>query len=157
VKEQELLTFRAAFPRGRVGLKIEETTFRFADYRAFLDSNQASIEAFRIRQRAAFVAERERWASLPPPPEVVDAPAAAEDAIPAGAIAVRAAVTGSVWQISVPAGTRVAAGDRLVVLETMKMETPVLAPAAGVVVAVCCAPGALVRPGQTLVGLRVDA
>ena len=157
VKEQELLTFRAAFPRGRVGLKIEDTTFRFADYRAFLDSNQASIEAFRVRQRAAFVAERERWASLPPLPEVVDAPAAAEDAIPAGAIAVRAAVTGSVWQISVPAGTRVAAGDRLVVLETMKMETPVLAPAAGVVVAVCCAPGALVRPGQTLVGLRVDA
>ena len=94
---------------------------------------------------------------LPPLPEVVDAPAAAEDAMPPGAIAVRAAVTGSVWQISVPAGTRVAAGDRLVVLETMKMETPVLAPAAGVVVAVCCAPGALVRPGQTLIGLRVDA
>ncbi len=157
VKEKELLDFRAAFPRGRVGLKIEETTFRFADYRAFLDANAASIEAFRIRQRAAFVAERERWASLPPLPEVVDVPALAEDAIPAGAIAVRAAVTGSVWQISVPAGTRVAAGDRLVVLETMKMETPVLAPAAGVVVAVCCAPGALVRPGQTLVGLRVDA
>ena len=33
VGEQELLAFRAAFPRGRVGLKIEETTFRFADYR----------------------------------------------------------------------------------------------------------------------------
>ena len=157
VSEKELLGFRAAFPRGRVGLKIEETTFRYADYRAFLDENQASIAAFRARQRAAFVAERERWASLPPPPEVVDVAAAAEEAVPAGALAVRAAVTGSVWQITVPAGTRVAAGDRLVVLETMKMETPVLAPAAGVVVAVCCAPGALVRPGQTLVGLRVDA
>ena len=46
--EQELLAFRAAFPRGRVGLKIEETTFRFADYRAFLDANAASIEAFRV-------------------------------------------------------------------------------------------------------------
>jgi urea carboxylase len=157
VSEQELLAFRGAFPRGRVGLKIEETTFRFADYRAFLDANQASIEKFRARQRAAFVAERERWAALPPPPEVVDAPPAGEDAVPPGALAVRAAVTGSVWQIAVPTGSRVAAGDRLVVLETMKMETPVLAPAAGVVVAVCCAPGALVRPGQTLVGLRVDA
>ena len=157
VSEQELLGFRAAFPRGRVGLKIEETTFRFADYRRFLERNAPSIDAFRARQRAAFVAERERWASLPPPPEVVEGPAVAEDAVPAGALAVRAAVTGSVWQIAVPAGTRVAAGDRLVVLETMKMETPVLAPAAGVVVAVCCAPGALVRPGQALVGLRVDA
>jgi urea carboxylase len=156
VTEKELLAFRAAFPRGRVGLKIEETTFRFADYRAFLQANQASIDEFKARQRAAFVAERERWASLPPPPEVADAPVAAEE-VPPGALAVRAAVTGSVWQIAVPAGTRVAAGDRLVVLETMKMETPVLAPASGVVVAVCCAPGALVRPGQALVGLRVDA
>jgi len=157
VSEQELLVFRAAFPRGRVRLNIEETSFRFADYRAFLDENAASIDAFRARQRAAFVAERERWASLPPVPEIADVPAATDDAMPPGALPVRAAVTGSVWQITVPAGTRVAAGDRLVVLETMKMETPVLAPAAGVVVAVCCAPGALVRPGQTLVGLRVDA
>ena len=94
---------------------------------------------------------------MPPTQELGEVPAATEDAMPAGALAVRAAVTGSVWQITVPAGTRVAAGDRLVVLETMKMETPVLAPAAGVVVAVCCTPGALVRPGQTLVGLRVDA
>src|SRR5436190_9956689 len=157
VSERELLAFRAAFPRGRVGLEIEETTFRFADYRAFLERNAASIEAFRARQRAAFIAERERWAALPPPPEIADAPVSTEDAVPPGALAVRAAVTGSVWQISVPAGTRVAAGDRLVVIETMKMETPVLAPAAGVVVAVCCVPGALVRPGQALVGLRVDA
>jgi len=157
VSEQELLAFRAAFPRGRVGLRIEEATFRFADYRDFLARNQASIDAFRTRQRAAFVTERERWASLPPPPEIADAPPAAEEAMPAGAVAVRAAVTGSVWQVAVPAGTRVAAGDRLVVIETMKMETPVLAPAAGVVVAICCAPGTLVRPGQTLVGLRVDA
>jgi len=157
VSEQELLAFRAAFPRGRVGLKIEETTFRFADYRAFLDENAQSIAAFRARQRAAFVAERERWASLPPPPEMIEAPVGTQEIVPPDAIAVRASVTGSVWQIAVPAGTRVAAGDRLVVLETMKMETPVLAPAAGVVVAVCCAPGALVRPGQTLVGLRLDA
>jgi len=156
VSERELLAFRAAFPRGRVGLKMEETTFRFADYRAFLERNATSIEAFRARQRAAFIAERERWAALPPPPEVADVPVAADDAVPPGALAVRAAVTGSVWQIAAPAGARVAAGDRLVVIETMKMETPVLAPAAGVVVAVCCAPGALVRAGQTLVGLRVD-
>jgi urea carboxylase len=159
IGEQELLDFRAAFTRGRVHLRIEETTFRYGDYRAFLQENQASIEAFRARQRAAFIEERERWASLPPPPSE-DAPvvvAAGEEALPPGSIAVRAAVTGSVWQIAVPTGTRVAAGDRLIVLETMKMETPVVAPAAGVVVAVCCVPGALVRPGQTLVGLRVDA
>ena len=154
----ELLAFRAAFPRGRVRLRIEETSFRFADYRAFLDTNAASIEAFRAQQRAAFVAERERWASLPPPPEEPSLAApAAEHELPDGAVAVRAAVTGSVWEVAAPPGTRVAAGDRLVVIETMKMETPVLAPAAGTVVVVCCTPGTLVRAGQTLVGLRMDA
>jgi len=54
-------------------------------------------------------------------------------------------------------GTRVAAGDRLIVLETMKMETPVVAPEAGTVVIVCCAPGSLVRAGQTVIGLQPDA
>jgi urea carboxylase len=115
VGADELLAFRAAFPRGRVRLRVEETSFRFADYRAFLDKNAASIDAFRAQQREAFVAERERWASLPPPPdELAVAPPAAEQALPEGAVAVRAAVTGSVWQVAVPTGTRVAAGDRLV-------------------------------------------
>jgi urea carboxylase len=153
----ELLAFRAAFARGRARVAIEETSFRFADYRRFLEQNAASIEAFRRKQRAAFLAERERWASLPPPPEEVDAPAVAEQPLPDGAVAVPAAVTGSVWEIAVAPGARVAAGDRLIVLETMKMETPVLAPSAGRVVAICCAPGTLVRAGQTLVGLQPES
>jgi urea carboxylase len=158
VSERELLAFRAAFVRGRARLNIDETTFRFADYQAFLDANRAEIEAFRVRQRRAFVEERERWAALPPPPEPVEAPGEdAEQPLPAGAIPVRAGVTGSVWNVAVAPGARVAAGDRLVVLETMKMETPVVAPQAGTVVVVCCGPGALVRAGQTLIGLRPEA
>ncbi len=54
-------------------------------------------------------------------------------------------------------GARVAAGERLIVLETMKMETPVVAPVAGTVTTICCARGGLVRAGQTLMGLRPDA
>jgi urea carboxylase len=157
VGERELLSFRAAFLRGRVGLDIQETSFRFADYRKFLDQNRTTIEAFRVRQRAAFDAERERWASLPPPPEEPDPVARGEgEALPKDARAVRAAVTGSVWEILVAPGSRVAAGDRLLVLETMKMETPVLAPVSGTVVVVSCARGSLVRAGQTLLGLRPD-
>jgi urea carboxylase len=158
VTERELLDFRAAFLRGRARLEIEETAFRFADYRAFLDQNRASIDAFRVRQRQAFVEERERWAALPPPPEEPEpAAAAGEQALPAGALPVRAAVTGSVWNVAVTPGTRVAAGDRLIVLETMKMETPVVAPESGTVVMICCAPGNLVRAGQTVLGLQPDA
>jgi urea carboxylase len=155
VSERELLRFRADFPRGRARLDIEPTTFRFHDYRQFLDDNATSIEAFRRRQRAAFVEERERWAALPPPPEEPDAPpTSAEGDWPAAYVKVPSAVTGSVWEVVAKEGARVAAGDRLVVLETMKMETPLVAPVAGRVVAVTQRPGALVTAGQTLVVLE---
>ncbi len=151
----ELLAFREAFPRGRAALRIEPTRFRFAEYRALLDQNRASIAAFKQRQQAAFVAERERWAALPPPPEesAEAAVPVAETPLPAGAVAVRADVTGSVWQILVKPGDRVAAGDRLVVLETMKMETPLLAPRDGEVSVVRVERGGLVTAGQIVIGL----
>jgi urea carboxylase len=160
VGEQELLELRDAFPRGKASLKIEETTFRMADYRAFLREHQASIDAFKRRQQAAFVEERERWALLPPPPaEDADAGAAsgggdaAGEALPAGATAVRADVPGSVWQLLVKPGDAVAAGDKVAILETMKMETTVVAPVSGVVTTVTCAPGGMVLPGQLLLAI----
>jgi urea carboxylase len=157
VSEQELLDFRAKFPRGRASLKIEPTTFRFGEYRRYLDQNAVSIDAFRKKQRAAFVEERERWKLLPPPPEEpADAPAAADadGDWPADALKVSSPVTGSVWEVVVKPGDRVAAGDRVVVMETMKMETPVVAPSAGTVVAVTQKKGALVTAGQTVVVLQ---
>ena len=159
VSERDLLQFRADFPRGRARLEIEPTTFRFADYRRFLDDNAASIDAFRAQQRAAFVAERERWAALPPLPDEPDAPPASESeqTWPPEYVKVPTAVTGSVWEIAVKEGARVAAGDKLVIMETMKMETPVLAPVAGKVVAVTQKPGALVTAGQTVVVLDPGA
>ena len=42
-------------------------------------------------------------------------------------------VTGNVWKIQVQSGARVDAGDVLMILESMKMEIPVEAPAAGTV------------------------
>src|SRR5262249_14978033 len=70
VSEKELLEFREAFPRGRAKLSIEPTTFRLADYQAFLRKNRDSIAAFKSKQQAAFEAERERWAELPQAAEV---------------------------------------------------------------------------------------
>jgi urea carboxylase len=160
VSERELLQFRADFPRGRAGLEIEPTTFRFHEYRTFLDDNAASIEAFRKKQRAAFVEERERWASLPPPPEESDAPTSTEGAEkewPAGFVKVPSVVTGSVWEVVAKEGARVAAGDKLVVMETMKMETPIVAPVTGTIAAVTQKPGALVTAGQTVIVIEPAA
>jgi urea carboxylase len=156
VTEQELLEFRENFPRGRVKLEIESTSFRLRDYQEFLRRNGAAIRAFKQKQQTAFDAERERWRELPAAPAPMDPDPLteiSEQVLAPGEIAVRAQLTGSVWQILVEPGSRVRAGDRLLVLEAMKMETAVLAPADGVVGQLSAKTGALVSAGQTLLVL----
>jgi acetyl-CoA carboxylase biotin carboxyl carrier protein len=46
---------------------------------------------------------------------------------------VHAHITGTVWKIEVKVGQQVSEGQTVVILESMKMEMPVEAPAAGVV------------------------
>ncbi len=53
-------------------------------------------------------------------------------------------------------GARVRKGDTLLILEAMKMELPIRAPADGVVRAVHCREGELVTPGVALVDLDHD-
>ena len=44
---------------------------------------------------------------------------------------IRAELTATVWKVVVPAGAAVSQGDELIILESMKMEIPVVAPATG--------------------------
>ena len=46
---------------------------------------------------------------------------------------VRAELTATVWKVVAKVGAIVTEGDELVILESMKMEIPVVAPAAGTV------------------------
>ena len=46
---------------------------------------------------------------------------------------VQAELTATVWKVVVEQGASVAEGDELVILESMKMEIPVVAPTAGTV------------------------
>jgi acetyl-CoA carboxylase biotin carboxyl carrier protein len=46
---------------------------------------------------------------------------------------VRSEIAGSVWKIEVAVGDTVAEDDPLIILESMKMEIPLLAPRAGTV------------------------
>lgn len=62
-----------------------------------------------------------------------------------------AAMPGQVVAVYVAAGDRVERGQKLVVLEAMKMELGVTAPHDGVVQAVRVAPGDVVRRGQPLI------
>ena len=67
---------------------------------------------------------------------------------------VRAEITANVWQVPAEVGATVAAGDELVILESMKMEIPVEAPIAGTVSAVHVAPNDQVTEGDLLVEIQ---
>jgi len=66
---------------------------------------------------------------------------------------VRAEMTASVWRVIVAVGQEVAADDELLILESMKMEIPVVAPAAGTVTEIHVAPEEQVNEGAVLVTL----
>lgn len=62
-------------------------------------------------------------------------------------------ITGTVWKIEVKVGEKVAEGQTCVILESMKMEMPVEAPAGGVVEKITCQEGQAVNEGDVLVTL----
>ena len=67
---------------------------------------------------------------------------------------VRAHITGVVFQVVTRAGERVAAGDPILILESMKMEIPVEAPRGGVVHAIRVAEGQTVQEGDVVADLE---
>ncbi len=63
---------------------------------------------------------------------------------------VRAELPAKVWRVSVAVGDVLAQGDTVVILESMKMEIPVLAEDAGTVESVGVVEGDDVQPGDLL-------
>lgn len=69
-------------------------------------------------------------------------------------IAIKADVTGKVWKLEAQAGASVAAGEVVMILESMKMEIPVEAPKAGRLASLSVAEGDSVKEGQVLATLE---
>ena len=63
---------------------------------------------------------------------------------------VRAEMVANVWQVVASEGDPVADGDTLVILESMKMEIPVLAEAAGTLTKLAVAEGDVVQEGDLI-------
>ena len=80
----------------------------------------------------------------------VAAPKAAAPAAGAGAVKVSASVPGKVLKIVASVGQAVKAGDNIIILESMKMEIPVVAPQDGTVASIDTSEGASVENGDTL-------
>ena len=88
-------------------------------------------------------------------PKAAPAPAAAPKASGnAGATAVKAPMPGNLIKVNVKVGDAVKKGDVLCVLEAMKMENDIMAPADGVVASVEAAKGASVATDAVLVTLN---
>lgn len=76
---------------------------------------------------------------------------AAATRVPSGPVPLTAPMPGLVVRVDVKAGDRVMSGQPLVVIEAMKMENDLRAPADGVVRVVRASPGMAVEKGATLV------
>lgn len=65
-------------------------------------------------------------------------------------IKVETEVTGKVWKVIASAGDALNAEDPIVIIESMKMEIPVMAPRAGKVSRVLVKEGEAVKEGQVV-------
>lgn len=161
VTENELIELRKDFISGKFSLRIEESNFNLKQYNNFLKENATAIDAFKTKQKAAYVAERERWNAggqanytsseikhddaIVPPSEID---------LPAGTRAISTHVTGTVWKLLVKEGQKVAAGTPAVVVESMKMEFTVDVPVSGTVQQLFCKVGGPVSARQVILVIK---
>lgn len=152
VSHQELLQIRRDFPNGRYPLKIEETTFSLNQYQTFVAENQPEISRFQQQREQAFAEELANWHAT----GQFNFEAQEEDIgqneidIPDGATALDSSISGNVWQVNVAVGDRVEEGQALIVLESMKMEIPLIATAGGIVQQLLVEAGQRISAGQIL-------
>jgi acetyl-CoA carboxylase biotin carboxyl carrier protein len=69
---------------------------------------------------------------------------------------IKAHITGTVWKIEVAVGDSVEEDDDLIILESMKMEMPVVASCDGTVKEILVSEGDAVEEGQVLIVLEED-
>lgn len=156
VSPDELLDMRADLAAGRGSIDITEGTFSLAEHERFLDEHAASIADFRERQGAAFATERAAWAAAGEFDRAERAeshaePPTADLVLDDGEQRVDAPFASSVWKVDVEVGECVVAGQSLLALEAMKMETVLRAPTDGIVTQILVQAGHQVDPGAPLV------
>ena len=99
-----------------------------------------------VEERGGSIVASRAMASVP---AVAAAPEPAADS-DKGSIEIKAGAAGKVFRVESPVGTKVVKGQTIVVLEVMKMETPVVAPQDGTVATVEVSEGQNVDAGALL-------
>ena len=163
VSHEELMQWRRDFPFGRRSIRVEEETFRLAEYRRFLADNRAAIDQFQHRRQSAFEAERAEWERRN---EFARAEQLASDAdagavnprivVPEGSEIVEAPLSGVVWKTLVKVGDHIHKGAAVVSIEAMKMQCEVATHASGVVRAVYAQDGQPIAAGAPILAITAD-
>ncbi|MFK7752970.1 MAG: 5-oxoprolinase/urea amidolyase family protein [Sedimentitalea sp.] len=158
VSHDELTEARLAFPHGQYPVKIEETTFKWADHKQAFAREAEDIGRFKTTQQTAFEAERQQWKEqgldrFAPDDGVADP--GQEGDVPDGCVGIQSPVPGSLWKVKVAAGDTVEVGQTIAIVESMKMEMAVEAPVAGTISDVCVTPGQVLKMGQMVALIEV--
>jgi biotin carboxyl carrier protein len=69
---------------------------------------------------------------------------------------VQVPITGKIISVNVKEGDSIAEGDTICILESMKMENPILAPVGGKVAKVAIASDQTVKPGDTIAVIEYE-
>ena len=115
-------------------------------YEVEVDEIQAGAAAAPARKPIPAAAPKAAAPKAAAPKAAPARPAAA----PAGAETVKAPMPGNILEVRVSDGQAVQAGDVLFILEAMKMENEIMAPAAGTVSGVAVQKGSAVATGAVL-------
>lgn len=115
-------------------------------YEVEVDEIQAGAAAAPARKPIPATAPKAAAPKAAAPKAAPARPAAA----PAGAETVKAPMPGNILEVRVKDGQSVQAGDVLFILEAMKMENEIMAPAAGIVSGVAVQKGSAVATGAVL-------
>jgi len=173
VSESELEDMREKFKNGQMAIDIEQKSFSMGDYNKMVEDLSGQITELKAQQRKAMAEqlqlEEESLARLEA--AVKDAAAngttglngavddeddlSAYDA--AGMVKITAGFTANVWEIKVKAGDVVEKEQVIMVLEAMKMESPVMAPVAGKIKVVKAEQGQLAPAGALLLVIEEEA
>ncbi|KAK9838176.1 hypothetical protein WJX81_006705 [Elliptochloris bilobata] len=157
VSETELESQRELFRTGRLQVKIEDIDFSMKEYNALVESTADEVAKLKVTQQAAMgeqmKLDEESLQRLAAEKEA--AKASGKEAAPAEVegTEVPSPFTASVWEVLVKEGDHVKKGQSLVVLEAMKMEYPVAAPADGEVKAILVEGSQLTHQGDALLVL----
>ena len=121
--------------------------------------NSGLFSAPMMSQPASFAPMAPAYAApaAPAAPAPAAAPAAAPKAAPApaaGGVNVEAQVIGKIFKVVAKVGDVVSSGDEIVILDSMKMEIPVVAPADGTVASINVKEGDAVEVGDVIATLN---